>query len=149
MKALTLVLAALLVGVSAGVVRADSLVGMTINQSEAVVASPKGTKEIVGNSEPESVSGTAAALYNEGGRLLELGQYAEASRAFEQAVRLKPGSALLHNDLGYSYFLGGRYSDAVIAYQQAIKLQPNFALAYNNLASPTCDSRITRMRTCF
>src|SRR6266446_281679 len=84
---------------------------------------------------PAISSEDAEVYYRTGTRLLELGRYNEAIEAFQKAIKVKSDSPLIHNDLGYSYFLVGKYGPAVAAYREAIRLQPNYALAHNNLGA--------------
>src|SRR5262245_54383171 len=77
--------------------------------------------------------GASNIYYREGTRLLELGEFEHAVDAFLKAVELSPTSALIQNDLGYAYFVGGRYGEAIAAYEHAIGLEPNYVIAYNNL----------------
>jgi len=75
------------------------------------------------------------AYYRDGNALLNLGQYNKAIEAFQKAIQLKPNAAVIHNDLGYCYFLAEQIELAVAAYREAIRLQPNYVSAYNNLGT--------------
>jgi tetratricopeptide (TPR) repeat protein len=60
----------------------------------------------------------------------------EIDRAIEQyqiAVKLDPGAAAVHNNLGLAYAEKGRIDLAIGEYGAALKLQPDSAQVYNNL----------------
>ena len=52
-----------------------------------------------------------------------------------QAVRLQPGSAEAHNNLGLAQTDLGRFAEAEASYQQALRLNPSYVEAHVNLAS--------------
>jgi Tfp pilus assembly protein PilF len=62
------------------------------------------------------------------------GKNAEAIRAYQHALELKPESEEIHNKLGDAYYYAGRMSQAIASYSRAIDLQPAFADAHYNLA---------------
>ncbi len=49
-------------------------------------------------------------------------------------MRLQPGIAEVHNNLGHALRKLGRFEDAVAQYQEALRLKPNFAKANHDLA---------------
>ena len=57
----------------------------------------------------------------------------EAITHFQQALRLKPDYAEVHNGLGVALFKKGRIPEAIEHYQQAIRLKPDYPEAHNNL----------------
>lgn len=62
------------------------------------------------------------------------GDYEEAVAIFEQASRIREEqSALLFNNLGYTYELMGKNSQAIVAYQAAVKRDTNLVLPLQNL----------------
>jgi tetratricopeptide (TPR) repeat protein len=63
------------------------------------------------------------------------GDYSEAEAAFREAVRLDPGNADAHTDLGDALHRQGKYSEAEAASREAIRLDPALAWAHNNLGS--------------
>jgi tetratricopeptide (TPR) repeat protein len=63
-----------------------------------------------------------------------LGRDGDAEAAYQQAIQLDPGMALLYSDLGYLYQRQGRYGEAQRLLEQALSLDPNLVLAQNNLA---------------
>jgi tetratricopeptide (TPR) repeat protein len=52
---------------------------------------------------------------------------AEAEAAFREAIRLDPGYADAHNNLGNVLGDVQRYADAEAAYREAIRLNPDYA----------------------
>jgi len=66
--------------------------------------------------------------------LLDSGQYAEAVRCLESAVRRQPQFPDLHNLLGLSLSLAGEPLRAESHLQRALELNPSYAEAHLNLA---------------
>lgn len=66
---------------------------------------------------------------------LQLQEHAEAVAAIERAVRIKPGDARYHSNLGEAYRALGRPADAVAAYRRALEVDPAFAGAHYNLGN--------------
>jgi superkiller protein 3 len=58
---------------------------------------------------------------------------AEAISRCEEAVRLKPGEAKLHNNLGAAMFRAGRVAEAIGHYETAVRLKPEYGDAHYNL----------------
>ena len=58
---------------------------------------------------------------------------ADAEAAYREAIRLDPGNADAHNDLGYMLATVNRYPEAEAAYREAIRLNPRHAGAPDNL----------------
>lgn len=65
------------------------------------------------------------ALYREG-------DYAEACKAYQQAVQVEPDYIEAYNNWGLALAAQGKYAEAIEQYQQAIKLNPDYVEAYNN-----------------
>ena len=74
---------------------------------------------------------TSQLWRGKGDALFYLKRYTEALQAYEQAIRLEPGSADVHYNKGNALLCLERYQEAIDAYEHAIRLQPTFALAYN------------------
>ena len=70
----------------------------------------------------------------EGRKALAEKRYPDAERAYEKLVRLDPGIAELHANLGLIYFQDGKYKEAVPALLQALKLKPSLPNAQYFLA---------------
>jgi hypothetical protein len=62
------------------------------------------------------------------------GKNAEAIRAYQHALELRPNSEEIHNKLGDAYYYAGRMSEAIAAYNRAADLRPDNAEAHYNLA---------------
>jgi Tfp pilus assembly protein PilF len=60
---------------------------------------------------------------------MAVGRLEDAIFRLKKAVRIKPGVALLHYELGNAYSQAGYYRDARDAYKQAIQLAPESAVA--------------------
>lgn len=73
----------------------------------------------------------AHAFNNLGGALDTLGRHAEAEEAYRQAIRLEPGYALAHFNLGKNLFYWKPDAAAAAeAFQEAVRLQPDLADAH-------------------
>ena len=68
-----------------------------------------------------------------GAALLSLNRPAEAVKHFDQAVRLKPGDALLHFNLAKALLAAGSPEPAGAALRRALQLNPRLAEAHNEL----------------
>jgi len=74
-------------------------------------------------------------------KLLEReGNYEEAIKRYEEAVKLKPGHAEAHYNMGNSYFYKKEYDKAIECYERAVKCykktvksKPNHARAYHDM----------------
>jgi tetratricopeptide (TPR) repeat protein len=66
-------------------------------------------------------------------RVLGKQEAARALQHFESAVRIDPGFADAHNDLGVAYFAAERYEDSLTHFQQALNLAPTHREANHNL----------------
>jgi len=71
--------------------------------------------------------------FDKGESFRKQGNYKEASRAFEKAVRADRSYAEAYNNLGYTYRKQNLYGKAVKAYRKAIKLKPKLAQAHEYL----------------
>ncbi|HSS63313.1 MAG TPA: FkbM family methyltransferase, partial [Gammaproteobacteria bacterium] len=65
------------------------------------------------------------------------GEYEEATRVFEQAVRIQPEFSLGFDNLGGARHLQGRYDGAVDAYKKALDIDPMNAVTLSNLIAIT------------
>ena len=76
--------------------------------------------------------------YHIGTIYLARGQYVDATKEFQEAIRLDSACIELcipaYNDLGKTYFQMGKLEEAVSAYQEAIKASPTYLEAHYNLA---------------
>ncbi len=72
--------------------------------------------------------------YNNLGTLLQaVGEFPEAQKAYETAIKIAPNFAVGYYNLAMNYKELGQFHQAVTAYQQAIKINPRYAEAYQNL----------------
>jgi len=71
----------------------------------------------------------AALLY------LELGRAENAIAHFETSLKLKPGSAAAHYNLGAALTVARRLNEAGAEYLEALRIDPSYAAAHNNLGS--------------
>ena len=62
------------------------------------------------------------------------GKSAEAIRAYQHALELRPNSEEIHNKLGDAYYYAGKMSEAIASYKRAAALSPDSADAHYNLA---------------
>lgn len=65
--------------------------------------------------------------------LSEQGRLDEAIACFREAVRLEPGRAASHYNLGNALVAAGRTDEACAAYRDAVAIDPGFPLAQRNL----------------
>jgi Tfp pilus assembly protein PilF len=75
------------------------------------------------------------ARYNLAKVYAENNRHAEAIVEYEHSLRLMPGLAPVHNNLGNSLLALGRTTDARAQFETAIRLDPKYAHAYFNLGN--------------
>jgi len=63
------------------------------------------------------------------------GEFREAARCFEKALKLDPTHANAHNNLGASLHLLDRHDQAIDCYRRALALNPRYPDAYRNLGN--------------
>ncbi len=83
---------------------------------------------------PVSAPVRAYDLERQGLALLREKKNEEALKKFQAAVQLKPGDALLLNNLGYMYFAIGRYDEALSYLQKTLAIDPRRKEAHQNIA---------------
>ena len=71
--------------------------------------------------------------FKAGEDLQEMKKYEEASKKYEQAVKIDAKYAEAWSNLGYTYRKQGQFDRAVRAYKKAIKLKPDLAEAHEYL----------------
>jgi tetratricopeptide (TPR) repeat protein len=74
-------------------------------------------------------------LVNSGNVLRTLGREAEAVKRYEDALRVDPGLAAAHFNLGGVHLQAGRLPEAVTRFEQALKIDPNYEAAHTSLGS--------------
>ena len=81
----------------------------------------------------EGEAGTAAlsdadkgeAFKNQGNTYYDLGQYAKAIEAYQNALKHTPNDSFIYNNLGAAYFSTGKNNEAIQAFQKALSLKAN------------------------
>ena len=63
----------------------------------------------------------------------EAGEYAAAEQNHRAAVKQRPDSDSLHNNLGYNLLLQGRNEEAAAEFRRALDIAPSSSVARNNL----------------
>jgi Flp pilus assembly protein TadD len=81
------------------------------------------------------VATDADAIIKLGNNLFSQGNYDEAIARFREALRLTPGNAAVHYNIGLALQRQGKYEQAVASYQHAIRIQPGLLVALNNLGA--------------
>ena len=74
----------------------------------------------------------ALTLMRQGSVMMQQGRYEEAIKAFEQADRIAPGNATVHNMLGLCSLRLGILDDALASFDRALLIIPGFTDARNN-----------------
>jgi len=74
----------------------------------------------------------ALTLMRQGSVMMQQGRYEEAIKAFEQADRIAPGNATVHNMLGLCSLRLGDLDDAMASFDRALLIIPGFTDARNN-----------------
>jgi len=87
---------------------------------EAIIAYKKGLK-IKTNDE---------LLLNIAITFTEIGNCEEASKWYAKALALNPSNEMIHNCLGYLYFLQGEYQAAIERFDDAISHEPRYCVAF-------------------
>src|SRR5262249_8819903 len=83
---------------------------------------------------PQAPSVRAYDLERQGMAAYREKKYDDALAKFQAAVQLKPGDAVLVNNLGYLYHVMGRYDDALPLLQKTLTIDPNRKEAHQNIA---------------
>jgi len=83
---------------------------------------------------PKPKANRAYDLDRQGQQLYREKKYEEALQKFQQAVDLKPGDAVLLNNLGFLYYKMGRYDDALNYLQKTLAADPKRKEAHGNIA---------------
>jgi Tfp pilus assembly protein PilF len=77
----------------------------------------------------------SAEMHNqEGLAAFSAGNYQEAVRHYNEAIRVDPDNAKAYNNRGVTYNKMGRHNLAISDYNKALELNPRFAEAYQNRA---------------
>ncbi len=81
---------------------------------------------------PQTDPDDAEAFKNRGAAYGFKGEYDQAIRDLDQAIRMDPDDAGAFNNRGWAYYKKGQVDSAISDYDQAIRLRPDHALAFNN-----------------
>src|SRR5687768_7463766 len=73
------------------------------------------------------------AFKNQGDTYYDLGQFAQAIEAYQNALKHTPKDPFIYNNLGAAYFSVSRNQEAADAFNKALVLKPNDPDAYFNL----------------
>jgi Flp pilus assembly protein TadD/2-polyprenyl-3-methyl-5-hydroxy-6-metoxy-1,4-benzoquinol methylase len=84
---------------------------------------------------PQRPSPEAARCNDRACSLQAEGRLDEAITWYREAIRLAPGAADLHYNLGTAYHAQGGLDQAIACYRAALALQPALAMAHNNLGN--------------
>jgi tetratricopeptide (TPR) repeat protein len=82
---------------------------------------------------PRSTAAHAYDLDRQGQQLYREQKYDEALKKMREAVEMKPGDALLLNNLGYVYYAAGRYDDSLVYLQKTLAVDPHRKEAHLNI----------------
>jgi len=77
----------------------------------------------------------AEAQYDTGIALGQAGRLPEAVQHFEQALRITPDFAEVHNGLAAALMQLGRPQEAMVHWEQTLRIKPNNAAAHNSLGN--------------
>lgn len=82
-----------------------------------------------------AIKSSDALLYtyrNKGYAQIQLKQYDEAIKTFEQGLALYPKDNMLWNNKGYANYNLGKYQDALTSYDTALRFEKNYTIALVN-----------------
>ena len=82
--------------------------------------------------QPASDPLTALTLMRQGSVLMQQARYEQAIEAFEQADRIAPNNATVHNMLGLCSLRLGTFDEALTSFDRALGIIPGFTDARNN-----------------
>ena len=74
----------------------------------------------------------AEQYFIRGNNHFQQGQYEEAIKDYDEAIRLNPEYALAYNNRGTAKSKSGQYEEAIEDFDKVIELNPKDAVAYNN-----------------
>lgn len=81
----------------------------------------------------ESGSGLGQAYHDLGYRAFKEGNFTEAIKNFEEAVRLEPQSVEIHNNFGLALLEAGKLTEARDHFTEALKINPDDSATKQNL----------------
>ncbi|HLK63527.1 MAG TPA: polysaccharide deacetylase family protein [Bryobacteraceae bacterium] len=83
---------------------------------------------------PHSPAVRAYDLDRQGQQFYREQKYDEAIQKMQEAVGLRPGDALLLNNLGYVYYAAGKYDQSMVYLQKTLAVDPHRKEAHLNIA---------------
>jgi Flp pilus assembly protein TadD len=89
--------------------------------------------ELAAHRQPTTPAGQRQAArphLEQAGRLRQMGRLAESIAPLQQAIRLDPGNAAAHHDLGVTLINCNRLAEAAASLRHAAELKPDFAHAH-------------------
>ena len=115
-------------------------VGVTLSGVPSHAASPgadKSSKKKKPNTTDAQATGAtdplhALTLMRQGSTLLQQQQFEQALQRFEEADRVSPGNATVHNMMGLCHLNMEQYDRALASFNRALDLIPSFTDAQNN-----------------
>lgn len=84
---------------------------------------------------------SAAAHFNLGNALADLGRLEAAAAAYDAALALAPREAEVHNNKGNALWRLGRFDAAIKSYEAAIAVNAGYAEAHNNKGNALRDAK--------
>ncbi|MBI5025594.1 MAG: tetratricopeptide repeat protein [Nitrospirae bacterium] len=110
--------------------RTEKAVAPTTVKSESTRTEIETDPDFVGTKDPKAQS---LEYHKKGLELFKAGEIKSAEDAFKEALRLNPGEAVFHNDLGIVLKSQGNLEGAMKHYKEALAINPEFPEALNNL----------------
>ncbi|MDD1449161.1 TIGR03032 family protein [Dolichospermum sp. ST_sed8] len=77
----------------------------------------------------------ARSQFEEGKKLVKLGDLEKAVGCFQAAIKIQPDYIPAYNQLGNTWQGLGKFEEAISAYQKSLKINPHLAAAYCNLGA--------------
>src|SRR4028119_1990355 len=96
--------------------------------------------ELAANQQTPTPSDEFKQWFDKANSLLEKGNYAEALKAYEQAIRINPNSAGAWGGRGEALYELKQYSEAIASYQRAVNLDPKLTAAWVGLGNALDDA---------
>ena len=116
------------------------LVAATLATATVVVAGQASRQAPASTSLPAAQQAEAAELARQSQAALSQGDFQSAVRGYEKLVKMAPGVAEFHSNLGMAYYSSGRPLEASRAFQQALKLKPALTAARYFLAASLAEA---------
>jgi tetratricopeptide (TPR) repeat protein len=102
------------------------------DETPAPTATPASTRTPAPT--PTVDAAESIGYYSQAHSLLNIGNYADAERRFDQVIKLEPDFARGWDGRGQALMMQGNYDQAMFDFDRAIALKPNLAQAYAHRA---------------